>query len=601
MKIQQAMTIGSFFRKTMMAAAFCSGVLLHGMDALSQSDTPGVWIRLNQIGYAVQAKKIAVVVVPASHTMPDMLAYLVDEQRHDTLWQGVPQAYVEDGYTGNHCAILDFSTCHQEGRYRLCLSGNGCSAPFVIADDPYAALGKAVLKAYYFLRCSEPLLPAYAGKWARAAGHPDTVVYIHPSAASPWRPMGTHISAPGGWYDAGDYNKYIVNSGITMATLMDAYEDMPQYWDTLVTHIPESGNGIPDILNEIIWNLRWMLAMQDPYDGGVYHKLTSAAFDGFEMPSEDHSLRFVVQKSTAATLDFAAVMAQASRILRTYHQLLPGLSDSCLHAAEKAWQWALQYPHLVYDQQKMNQQFHPAITTGAYGDDDLQDEWCWAATELLLTTGDGRYLHHVEALASLPPTVPTWSDVRTLAYFSLFRLQRHHMTLPEDFYRRLQKQFLQLADTLLHHPFAAFATVMGGRAHDFVWGSNAVAANQGMVLLYAWRLTHNPAYRQAAAGNLDYLLGRNATGYCFVTGFGARSPMHPHHRPSIADDVPEPVPGLLVGGPNPGMQDHCEHYPTHAPDAAYVDESCAYACNEIAINWNAPLVYLVHALRASSW
>lgn len=167
-------------------------------------------------------------------------------------------------------------------------------------------------------------------------------------------------------------------------------------------------------------------------------------------------------------------------------------------------------------------------------------------------------------------------------------------------YRRLQKQFLQLADTLLHHPFAAFATVMGGRAHDFVWGSNAVAANQGMVLLYAWRLTHNPAYRQAAAGNLDYLLGRNATGYCFVTGFGTRSPMHPHHRPSIADDVPEPVPGLLVGGPNPGMQDHCEHYPTHAPDAAYVDESCAYACNEIAINWNAPLVYLVHALRASS-
>jgi endoglucanase len=593
------MTTNSFFRKTMMAVASCSCMLLLVVDALSQPDTPRVWIGLDQIGYAVQAKKIAVVVVPASQTMPDIQAYLVNEKRHDTLWQGVPQAYVEDGYTGNHCAILDFSTCYQEGKYRLCISGNGCSAPFVIADDPYAALGKAVLKAYYFLRCSEPLLPAYAGKWARAAGHPDTLVYIHPSAASPQRPIGKRISAPGGWYDAGDYNKYIVNSGITMATLMDAYEDIPHYWDTLVTHIPESGNGIPDILNEIIWNLRWMLAMQDPYDGGVYHKLTSAAFDGFEMPSEDRSLRFVVQKSTAATLDFAAVMAQASRIFQTYNKRLPGLADSCLQAAEKAWQWALKHPYVVYDQQKINAQFHPPITTGAYSDTHLQDEWCWAATELWLTTGKDAYIPCMYTLVDLQPTVPTWSDVRTMAYFSLFRLQHHNAAILENFYIRLQKQFLQLADTLLHHPFAAFATVMGGRVNDFVWGSNAVAANQGMVLLYAWRLTHNPMYQQAAASNLDYLLGRNATGYCFVTGFGQRSPIHPHHRPSIADDVAEPVPGLLVGGPNPGMQDHCTGYPSHAADAAYVDESCAYACNEVAINWNAPLVYFVHGLRAS--
>lgn len=582
----------------MFLAALCCPVFLQTGFASVPPDTSKPLMCTNQVGYELQGKKIAVVVLPVSGKSSPVHAYLIDAEGEDTLWQGISQPPVADIYTGRLSAIIDFSSFHRAGKYRLCLPTGGCSAPFVVAEDPYAQLGTAVLKAYYFLRCSAPLLPEYAGKWARAAGHPDTVVYIHPSAASVGRPVGSTIAAPGGWYDAGDYNKYIVNSGITMATLMDAYEDQPAYWDTLNTHIPETGNGIPDILNEILWNLRWMLAMQDPQDGGVYHKLSSAEFDGFEMPSADHSLRFVVQKSTAATLDFAAVMAQASRILQAWKQQLPGLADSCLHAAEKAWEWALQHPAILYDQQKMNQQFHPPITTGAYGDNHLQDEWCWAAAELWLTTGKECYKSRMYALAELQPTVPTWSDVRTLAYFSLFRFQRLHAGKYADFYARLQKQFLHLADSLLHHPFAAFATVMGGRRSDFVWGSNAVAANQGMVLLYAWKLTRNSQYRQAAAGNLDYLLGRNATGYCFVTGFGTRSPMHPHHRPSVADGVREPVPGLLVGGPNPAMQDHCNGYPSHAADEAYVDDSCAYACNEIAINWNAPLVYLVNMLRA---
>ncbi|WP_253810033.1 glycoside hydrolase family 9 protein, partial [Hydrotalea flava] len=95
--------------------------------------------------------------------------------------------------------------------------------------------------------------------------------------------------------------------------------------------------------------------------------------------------------------------------------------------------------------------------------------------------------------------------------------------------------------------------------------------------------------------NADYLLGRNATGYCYVTGFGSKSPMHPHHRPSIADGIGAPVPGLLVGGPNPGKQDGQE-YPNTFPETAYTDNDKAYACNEIAINWNAPAVYLFNGL-----
>ncbi len=141
---------------------------------------------------------------------------------------------------------------------------------------------------------------------------------------------------------------------------------------------------------------------------------------------------------------------------------------------------------------------------------------------------------------------------------------------------------------------------MGKNAHDFAWGSNAVASNQGIALIQAYKLTKNKKYLDAALGNLDYILGRNATGYSFLTGFGSKQVMHPHHRPSIADGIVEPVPGLLSGGPNPGQQDKCAGYPNNFADESFVDADCSYASNEIAINWNAPFVYLAVAIEALS-
>jgi endoglucanase len=147
-------------------------------------------------------------------------------------------------------------------------------------------------------------------------------------------------------------------------------------------------------------------------------------------------------------------------------------------------------------------------------------------------------------------------------------------------------------------PSSPYQTVMGAQSWMFSWGSNAVAANQGMQLLIAFRLTQDSTYLRAALGNLDYLLGRNGTTYCFVTGFGNRSPQHIHHRISGSDGIAAPVPGLLAGGPNPGEEDGVTTYPSSLPALAYTDDQNAYACNEIAINWNAPLVYLAIGLEA---
>jgi len=163
---------------------------------------------------------------------------------------------------------------------------------------------------------------------------------------------------------------------------------------------------------------------------------------------------------------------------------------------------------------------------------------------------------------------------------------------------QLKKRMIGFADNMIKDAGkTAYEVAIYKKRADFIWGSNSVVANQGMALVQAYQLTRNKKYLKYALANLDYILGRNGTGYSFVTGYGNKTPMHPHHRPSVADGIVDPVPGLLVGGANPGMQDHIA-LPSTVPDMAYIDDDRAYAVNEIAINWNAPFAYLTNAIEA---
>lgn len=568
-------------------------VLLANYSGYAQVAAPA--IHLNQVGFYPAAPKLAVVT-----GLPEKAPfYVLDANTHDTVYRGLLGDTIHSAYSSAFTRLADFSSVNKQGRYALFVPGIGQSHTFSIAPGVHHQTGIAALKAFYYMRVSEPLEAAYAGKWARPAGHPDTAVLVHPSAATPQRPAGTVIQSPGGWYDAGDYNKYIVNSGITMGTLMSAYEDFAPYFNALRVSIPESEDELPDLLNEILINLRWMLTMQDPYDGGVYHKCTNADFDGMVMPGVTTLPRYVVQKSTPAALDFAAVMAQASRIFRIYNKALPGLADSCRRAAEAAWQWAQKNPAIPYNQNAINQQFGPKITTGAYGDRSFTDEWFWAACELAATTFADQYVDTIVSRWQDRPGIPTWNSVHLLGYYTLLRHQTVLQTKSRIDFAAIRSRLLQFADALIANGGdRAYATIMGQSRNDFVWGSTSVAMNQSIVLINAWQLTKQIKYAYAALSNLDYVLGRNATGYCFITGIGSKSPMHPHHRPSVADGIPEPVPGMLVGGPNPGQQDRCAGYPSRLPAESFVDHDCSYASNEIAINWNAPLVYVVNALEA---
>lgn len=562
---------------------------------VTESPLPEENIRLNQEGFYPQAPKIAVLAQGEASQF-----YIVNADLTDTVYTGKLSETLTSSYSDKTTRIADFSDFTSEGEFVVLIPEVGHSYPFKIGENILQPVAKGVLKAFYYIRASTPIEEKLGGVWHRNGGHPDTQVEVHPSAGSEQRPAGTVISSPRGWYDAGDYNKYIVNSGITTATLLSLYEDFPGYFDTLSLNIPESTNNTPDLLDEILWNLRWMMTMQDPNDGGVYHKLTTSSFEGMIMPDKAKKQRYVVQKGTAATLDFAAVMAQATRIFRSFESELPGLADSCQQAAITAWGWARQNPDILYDQNAMNEQFDPKVTTGAYGDRDVSDEFIWAASELYVTTQQDSFYTAVELFPDDAMPIPTWNQVRLLGYYSLVRHQDALSEVAQKGVLQLKAQIIGLADALIKGvDQQPYHTVMGKTARDFNWGSSSNAANQGIALIQAYQLTGDASYLTYALHNIDYLLGRNATGYSFVTGYGDKTPMHPHHRPSVADGITEPVPGLLSGGPNARapQQDHCSGYTDTAPEATFTDDDCSYASNEIAINWNAPLAYLVGAIE----
>ena len=552
-------------------------------------------IKVNQVGYYPSETKVAVI-------EPTVTAksFILKDAKGKKVWSGKAVRTSVSPFTQKVRQVVDFSTVKTPGTYTF-VAGKE-EQKVVIKDNAFADVAKAGMKAFYLQRTGMPIEEKYAGVYARPAAHMDNKVVVHQSAASPLRPAGTVISSPYGWYDAGDFNKYIVNSGFTVGVLLQAYEINKAYADKMNLVIPESEDAVPDFLDEVMYNLKWMITMQDPYDGGVYHKLTTPNFEGFEMPVNCHQTRYVVQKSTQAALDFAASLAQAARIYSAYPKY-QSFAKEAVKAAERAYAWAVKNPNFFYDQNGNNEKYSPKVNTGMYNDNASADEFFWAATELYLTTKQNSYLEQAKSFVPQSYRVPTWGEVSGLGVQQWINQSLLGKLDGIDFpVEKMKADLLAFCDDcMLRIPTSSFNSPHGNRAQDFPWGSNSeMCAGQGIALTYAYTLTKDHKYLSAAIADADYLLGRNATGYCFVTGFGTKQVMHPHQRLSEADGIDAPLPGFLAGGPNPGQQDiaNVTTYPSKAPDESYTDDMNSYASNEIAINWNAYLVGLMMTIDA---
>jgi endoglucanase len=544
---------------------------------------PTIDIKVDQVGYQPNAPKIAVVVSSQASGQ-----FTVRRKKDDSVvFRGTLTKAVADQDSGDQVQLADFSTLNENGTYYLDVAGVGKSWSFAIGKDVYARALYLSMRAFYGQRCGTAvdLGPEFPG-FKHAACHLSGA--YHETSGK----TGPHISAKG-WHDAGDYGRYIVNSGISTGELLWTWEMFGERLRKVSLNIPESTNSTPDFLDEIRWNLDWMMTMQD-VDGGVWHKQTSENFADFVMPENDKTISYVIGvgkepfKGSTATADFAVVMAIAARIYKPFDA---SYAQSCLKAAEKAWMWLEKYPSVMFRNTGK-------LLTGEYGDNDSRDELLWAAAELFRTTRKDVYAtyfnsHYVEQLPTINSSgPPSWPRVAPLGLWTYVLGGGSNA----EAVKAIRESSLKAADEIVTRTSAnQYRHSLTTR--DYVWGSTAINANYGVQLLVANAMKSDARYVHTAAENIHYLLGRNTFSLSWVTQLGENPYRHPHHRPSQADNNPEPWPGMLSGGPNRHRQDPAMKRLANLPPAKmYLDDWESYATNEICLNWNAPLVFVLAGL-----
>lgn len=535
-------------------------------------------IHVNQVGYYTEGPKFAAIIGTGTS------AFTIVSSTGQEVLTGQTSSAINWNKSGEMVQTADFSELNQAGTYKLVIAGVGESYAFTVSNNVLENVSKESVRYFYYNRCSFALEQQYAGIYARPSGHADNDVLVCDNNFPGGRPVNSRFASPGGWYDAGDYNKYIQTAGISVYTLLSAYEQHPAFVRNLRLNIPESNNNLPDLLDECLFELQWMLTMQDS-DGGVYTKLTNQGFGSMtDMPAVHESKngqRYVCKKNTPATLQFVASMAAAYRILEPFAELAT-LRTNMLDAAKKGWEWSRVNGGVPAGQCACS------IVTGAYGDASPSDELTWAACEMYLATGDITY-YNTSSPRNSAINTPDWTNNKqVLGIISLLLNQSKLTGAALNDVATLKQKLKTYADGLVNeyraNPYR-FA-----KTDSWNWGSNGDAGNQSFVLLSANAVMENNDYRDAALSNLDYILGRNPTNYCMITGFGSKKIDYVHHRISQADGINEPVPGMVVGG----ALDKVTSFVT----SNFPTPSSEYAMTEVTINWNAPFAFSAVSLQA---
>lgn len=540
----------------------------------------------NQTGYLPQGRKTAV--LTAGEHFRVMKAESVQErtgqeggdtQVRTPVMEGTARDAGLDAASGDHVRVADFSGLVQDGIYYVENELGERSHLFRIGRDVYRDIQKDMTKALYYQRCGCGLEEAYAGVYA----HPD----CHMQTAVLWTDHSVEKEVRGGWHDAGDYGRYISPAAVAVGHLLYAYLLFPEsFGDGL--NIPESGNGIPDVLNECRYELEWMLKMQDE-EGGAYHKLTSERHADFIMPQEDQAQFYLFPVSSMATADYAASMALASRVYRTYDS---GFADRLYEAAVRADGWLERHPEYVGFRNP------ESCNTGEYDDVCDLDERLWAAAEMLVVTGEQKYQEQVDRLLreELSKTDFGWTDVSGFAALAILTDESHKAS-PESEAILREAVFAEADRLTAVAERSGYGVAM--EPEDYVWGSNMVVLNRGMLLVLAALFAESEegkrVYEQTALAQLDYLLGMNAVDYSYVTGYGEHAYRNPHNRPTECDGIELPMPGWVSGGPfkTPCDEVGREHIPEGTPPMkCYLDHAACYSLNEITIYWNTPAIFV---------
>ena len=546
----------------------CSPFAASNKEAIKESVQPNTDIRLNSLGYLPAAQKKATIITNCSNFT------VKDASKDKVVFSGKVTGPFTQNDVNQTAWLADFSKLNKPGKYYLEVPGLGRSIDFQIADNVYDFAFYTAMRAFYLWRCGTEVNAIYNGsRFHHAACHTEDACqdYI------------TDLNSPdqirdatGGWHDAGDYNKYVVNAGVTVGAMFLAWEQFGDKLKNIKLDIPDTAPGYPDYLKELKWEIDWLLKMQYPDGSGrVSHKVSTLRFGGFILPEEEDEQRYLTGYSTAATADFVAMTAMAARNFKPYDEKY---AQKCLDAAK------ISYDFLRKNREnKMADQ--SAFRTGSYPTTD-QDDRLWASAEMWETTGDANYLNAFEwgtfGFEDKIDFYWDWGSVKNLAMFTylLSKRQGKRDVLVEDITRDL----LRTADSLvINRNRDIYARCLGGA---YKWGSNGTVARECLTLQIANKVSPNPEYVETSLDSISHLFGRNYYCRSYVTGLGYKPPMNPHDRRSGGDRVRDPWPGYIVGGGHSatGWQDIEKDART----------------NEICINWQGALVYALAGFASGS-
>ena len=589
--------------------------------APSQAVGPGTVV-LNQHGFSRAGSKRAVV-VRSGPAVP----FTVTNSRGQTVLIGttVPVAGI-DPQSGTQVHRIDFSELDVAGAGFTVVVGGVRSDPFSVGR-PYQTLARDSLGYFYQSRFAEaveaPFVPGATPPLTRAAGHADSRYTCFSGTdlrGTRWPGCAYQLTVTGGWYDAGDYGQYAINTAWASWLMMNMAERAKRQAPRQCTAVlgdnslamPEAGNGMPDLLDEARRGMENLLSTQvasplpqplargaqlrtgplaltlTDASGMVHHKVHGERWHGDEaLPATDTIPRFLYPPTTSATLSLAGAGAQCARV---FGGVDAAFAARCLEAAEAAFAAAVRVPDAYA--------WGEFTGGGPYDDQGLNDEFGWAATELWLSTGKAEYA------AAMDRYVPGYNVYGAFDWRNVEARGMLSVVLSDTGGSRGQSARLALQSWAFRLVEAAGQTHYGVpyELNDFYWGSNGGMMNRAVLLASAHDASGDPAQRAAVTDAMDYLLGRNPLGRSFVSGYGERPMRNPHHRfwrGGSDPSRPFPPPGVMSGGPNSvdfidpvgsTLRGRCTGM------TCWRDEYATYSMNEVAINWNASLAWVAHWL-----
>ncbi|MEU6356539.1 glycoside hydrolase family 9 protein [Streptomyces sp. NPDC047072] len=568
--------------------------LLGGVPPEVYEPDTGPRVRVNQVAYLPSGPKNATLVTDATTKLP----WQLKNASGAVVAHGWTLPRGTDASSGQNVHSIDFGAYKKRGEGLTLVADGETSRPFDIGASAYEQLRVDAAKYYYTQRSGVAIRDDLRPGYGRAAGHVD-VAPNQGDGNVPCQPgvCDYTLDVTGGWYDAGDHGKYVVNGGISTWEVLSTYEralhartGRPAKLGDGTLAIPESGNKVPDILDEARWELDFLLKMQvpdgQPLAGMAHHKIHDEQWTGLPLlPSDDPQKRELHPPSTAATLNLAATAAQAARLYRPYDK---AFAAKALAAARKAWTAALAHPDLYASESD-------GTGGGTYADNNVTDEFYWAAAELYLTTGEKEFADHVlnspvHTADIFGPLGYDWARTAAAARLDL-------ATVPSRLPGRdkVRQSVVKGADAYLATLNSqAYGMPYAPPGNLYDWGSNHQILHNGIVIATAYDITGASKYRDGALQSVDYLFGRNALNISYVTGYGEVNSHNQHARwyaHQLDPNMPNPPKGTLAGGPNSSIQDPYAQSKLQGcvGQFCYIDDIQSWSTNEHTINWNSAL------------